>query len=147
MVGKVCMPPSSQWHDTVSHSALSTRAHSRYGTAMHLQGDSPSSRWFSLQQQKSGRRIYTPPGFESLGGGNFRYKLMPDPILTTPNRNPRLAQLWDDLLADPVEPRPAVTQAKTLDARFERNYVASLPLAPDREHLSMVSGPEIRVMG
>jgi hypothetical protein len=114
---------------------------------MHLQGDGPSSTWFSLQQQKPGRRIYTPPGFDSPGGGNLRYKPMPDTILTTPKRNARLAQLWDDLLADPVAPHPAAKQGRTVDARFERNYVASFPLAPDRERPSMVSVPEIRAMG
>ncbi len=113
---------------------------------MHLQGDGPSSKWFSLQQQKPARRIYTPPGFESPGGGNFRYKPMPDTILTTSKSNARLAQLWDDLLADPVAPHPTVRQGRKVDARFERNYVASLPLTPDWERPSIVSAPEIRVM-
>ena len=75
-------------------------------------------------------------------GGNLRYKPMQDTILTTPKRNARLAQLWDDLLADPVSPRPAAKQGMTVDARFERNYAASLPLASDREGPYMLSEPE-----
>ena len=71
---------------------------------------------------------------------------MPDAILTTPKRSDRLAQLWDDLLADPVAPHPAAKPGRTVDARFERNYVASLPLASDWERPSISSVPEIRLM-
>lgn len=126
----------------VSYSALSMGARSGYGTAMHLQGDSPSSKWFSLQLQKPERRSDTSPGFESRGGGNFRYKPMPDTTLTTPKRNDRLAQLWNDLLADPVAPYPAAMHGRTVDARFDRNYMASLSLASDWERPSILNAPE-----
>ena len=37
----------------------------------------------------------------------FRYRRMAAPSLTSPKPNDRLAQLWADLLADPVPPQPA----------------------------------------
>ena len=61
----------------------------------HL-GDRSSSKWFSL--------------FESLGGGNLRYKPMAATFFTSPKSNDRLAQLWDELLADPVPPHPTAQQ-------------------------------------
>jgi hypothetical protein len=71
---------------------------------------------------------------------------MPDTILTTQKRNTRLAQLWDDLLADPIAPHPPAMHGRIVDARFERNDLASLPLTPDWERQSISSVPEIRVM-
>ena len=71
---------------------------------------------------------------------------MPATILTTPKRNDRLAQLWDDLLADPVAPQPATKQGRKVDARFESNYVASPSLSPGWELPSLLSVPEIGVM-
>jgi len=94
---------------------------------MHLQADCPSCRWFSLQGQKSkpkvqlddrtdanqaAVRLYTSPCF--AGGGYLRYQSMAATIFTTPKRDDRLAQLWDELIADPVPPHPATQQRSEL---------------------------------
>ena len=63
---------------------------------MHLRGDRPSSKWFP---------VFKPPG-----GGHLRYKPMAATFFTSPKRNDRLTQLWDDLRADPVPPHPATPQ-------------------------------------
>jgi hypothetical protein len=55
---------------------------------------------------------YIPSCFESPGGGNLRHKPMAATYFTNPKRGDRLAQLWEDLLADPVPLQPAAKQRK-----------------------------------
>ena len=87
---------------------------------MHLQGDRPSSKGFSL--------------FESPGGGHLT-----DTILATLERNDRLVQLWKDLLADSVAPDPAARQGRTGGSHYGMNEEATLLLGPDRARPSLLS--------
>jgi hypothetical protein len=59
------------------------------------------------------------PCFE--GGGNLRTNPMATTIFTTPKSNDRLAQLWDDLRADPVPPHPAAKVWNVAEHRFQIN--------------------------
>src|SRR5215216_4070015 len=65
--------------------------------------------------------ICTPPCFKPPGGGILRTKPMAATFFTTAKSNDRLAQLWEDLLADPVPPHPSAEGWKTVGARFEMN--------------------------
>ena len=74
---------------------------------MHRPGNRPSSKWFSL--------------FKLLGGGILRYNPMAAIFFTTSKSNDRLAQLWEELLADPVPPHPAEKGRMTMGRDFEMN--------------------------
>jgi hypothetical protein len=68
--------------------------------------------------------------FKSPGGGTFRYKPMQDTMITAPQRNDRLAHLWEELQADLVPPCPAAKQKRP--ATYGRSLV------PCREHPSLM---------
>ena len=55
------------------------------------------------------------------GGGILRYNPMAATFFTSPKSNDRLAQLWEELRADPVPPHPAGKGWVTAGRRFEMN--------------------------
>ena len=88
--------------------------------------------------------LHTQPCFEPLGGGYFRYKPSPvAPVMNTPKRTDRLAQLWDGLLSNPVLPEPLANERTTVRARLEVRTPFSPPFAPDLGRPSPLSQPEM----
>lgn len=57
---------------------------------------------------------------------------MTNTVKNTLKQTSRLSQLWDDLLSDPVAPRPAAKERMTTAARF-----VSPPFAPDLKRPSL----------
>ena len=72
-------------------------------------------------------RIQIPPCFESPGGGNPRHKPMAATFLNTPKTNDRLAQLWEELRADPVPLQPVTKQGRRAGAPVLQRQDELLP--------------------
>jgi hypothetical protein len=88
--------------------------------------------------------LYTQPCFVPLGGGYFRYQPAPvAPVMNTPKRPDRLAQLWEGLLSNPVLPEPLASGRVTVRARLEVRTPFSSPSAPDQGYSSPLSQPEM----
>lgn len=71
--------------------------------------------------------IQITPSFASPGGGNPRQKPMAATFLNTPKTNDRLAQLWEELRADPVPIRTVTKQDRTVGKPVLQSQDEPLP--------------------
>ena len=89
--------------------------------------------------------LYTQPGFESLGGGYFRYKPAPETSgRKSRKQTERLSQLWEILLSDPVAPIPLAIDRQIAQARLEVSAPVSSTFAPSPELSFFLTQPETR---
>ena len=90
--------------------------------------------------------LYTQPGFESLGGGYFRYKPAPEASGRKSHKGTeRLSQLWENLLLDPVAPVPLAIDRQIAQARLEVSAPVSSSFAPNPELSFFLSQPETKL--